>query len=165
MAYRLAALAVSMPRAAADGNITIEAALDGESDRDLQRAVGGLNLNLIKQHRIDPCIPQCLSTTSTGSVAARLGSVTTMIRRAPKRPTSYPISRVAPGPYLMLEVSIVKADSLGIGETLPMSELAADAGNIGACIGDRAVNPSSRQSAFPLRYRWEHSLYELVEAQ
>ena len=57
------------------------------------------------------------SSIDTGSVPATFGSVTTMTRRAPHFLTSCPISRVAPGPYLMLEVSIVNADSLRTGET------------------------------------------------
>ena len=64
------------------------------------------------------CLPSApSSTTATGSVPLTFGSITTMTRRAPHLPMSWPISRVAPGPYLMLEVSIVKAVSLRIGET------------------------------------------------
>ena len=50
--------------------------------------------------------------TATGSLLARRGSVTTMTRLAPSFFMSKPTSRVTPGPYLMLEVSIVNALSL-----------------------------------------------------
>ncbi|MHA1670710.1 MAG: hypothetical protein ACTSV5_09025 [Promethearchaeota archaeon] len=50
----------------------------------------------------------------TGSLSVRFGSVTTMTFFAPSFFISKPTSRVTPGPYLILEVSIVKAVSYGI---------------------------------------------------
>ena len=58
-----------------------------------------------------PSLRKASRTTATGSSLATRGSVTTMTRLAPSAAISLPISRVTPGPYLMLEVSIVKAVS------------------------------------------------------
>src|SRR6266542_832408 len=54
------------------------------------------------------------SATATGSSCATPGSVTSITRVAPSARRSLPTSRVAPGPYLMLEASIVNTASLAI---------------------------------------------------
>src|SRR5579883_2909983 len=62
---------------------------------------------------------------ATGSEAARRGSVTTMTRRAPSRFMSNPTSAVAPGPNLMLDVSMVKMVSCVMPES-PVQQSPAD---------------------------------------
>ena len=68
-------------------------------------------------------MPSALSestVTVVASLCAMRGSVKTITRRAPSRRISYPTSRVTPGPYLMLDVSIENAVSFGMA-LLPLS--------------------------------------------
>ena len=62
-----------------------------------------------------PSARKAAITMATGSNLATRGSVTTITRLQPRLAMSLPISRVTPGPYLMLEVSIVKAVSFCMG--------------------------------------------------
>ena len=64
-----------------------------------------------------PSARRALRVFRTGSLRARLGSVTTMTRPAPSRLISWPTSEVTPGPNLMLEVSMEKAVSRSMGFT------------------------------------------------
>ena len=77
-------------RAAADGDITVESPLDRKRDGGLKRLVRGLDLDLIEQHRIDSRASAAPRAPATGSFSARLGSVTTMTRRAPHWPHVVP---------------------------------------------------------------------------
>ncbi len=58
-----------------------------------------------------PAARSASSVTATGSLALMPGSVTTITRRPPSWRMSCPISRVTPGPYLTLDVSMEKAVS------------------------------------------------------
>ena len=97
--------------AASDGDERVEIALRGEVDGGLERLVGRLDFDLVEQDGVDALDLSESSTTATGSSFAIRGSVTTATRLAPSRATSYPTSRVTPGPNLMAEVSMEKAVS------------------------------------------------------